>query len=324
MLLVGKDIEMSGYNFGQNGPFWKGMSLVNNNNYAGWWGKNVWYVDDDNGDDSYKGSSPTRALKTIQKAIDKAGKHDTIFLKPREITIGTYSSHGYFSGTNVIAADQTGLAIIGTGRGGRGIGMSIQTMIEADAGADEAAITVQSPGVTIENLGVKATSDSYGAIYANSNTAQAYGLTISNCFFKDFKTTGVAVGTINLHTIHWTTIQGCTFREAGTAIAHHSTYAAVETPVIKDCDFIGAASTWDADIRVGDVKRLMIDDCRFSHAIPTGGAQAHYINMVGTAGTGMISNCTFSVASEDISAMCTLAGTVLMSSCYGSKEVVDG
>ncbi len=292
-------------------------------NYAGWWGTNVWFVDDDAGSDGNSGKDPAKAFKTIQKAIDLAGQQDTIFLKPRDISLTAHSSHGYYTGTNIIPTSQQGLAIIGTGRGGRGIGANVQCAVEPDSGSTDATFTVRSPGVSFENMMIKCVTDAGGAIAANVNTAQAYGLTVSNCFFKDFKTTGEAVGTISLYTIHWATIQHCIFREASQAIDVNSAYASVEGTVIRDCDFIGAASTWDADIRVGDCKKLVIDNCRFQHAVGTGGQQNIYINMVGTTGTGMVSNCTFSGTSETITAFATLKGTVLLSNCRGSKEIID-
>jgi len=280
--------------------------------YDGRRGKNVWYVDDDDGgSDDDTGKNTTKGFKTIQKAINVAGAGDTIYLKPREITIGTNSSHGYYTGTNIIAADQQGLAIIGTGRGGRGIGMGVQCMIEPDSGSTDVSILVQSPGVSIENLGVKCVTGASGGIAATSATNEAYGLTVSNCFFKDFKATATAIGTINLRTIHWATIQHCIFREAGVAIHHQSDQAAVQGIVIRDCDFIGAAATWMSDIRIGDCKNLVIDNCRFQHALPSGGAPNVYVSMVGTSGTGMVSNCNFSSTEQGVTNLTDFVVTVL-------------
>lgn len=291
--------------------------------YAGWWGKNVWFVDDDTGGDEVtrKGNSPGRALKTIQEAITRSGPGDTIFLKPREIDTDTHSSHGYYSGTNIIPTGKQGLAIIGTGRGVN-MGSAAQCMVEPTAACTTATITVQSPGVCIENLGVKAISGSKGAISANVSTAQAYGLTVSNCFFKDFiGTTGY--GSIHTETTHWVTIQHCIFREGGVGIKCTSLIAALRNLTIKDCDFLGKAATWSNDIYVGDVWGLIIDNCRFGHAIPAAGATM-YITCNGVLGNnhGMISNCKFSIVTTDEAACMTLVSGILNANCYGDDTVL--
>jgi len=310
-----------GFTHFPNGITSMGMALPGSGHYAGWWGKNVFFVDDEDGSDSNEGTEPTSAFKSIQKAIDKSSHHDTIFLKPREIDTDTHSSHGYYTGTNIIAA-KTGLAIIGTGRGGRGLGVGAQCMIEPDSGSTDATFTIQAPAVCIENVGIKAVASSTGAIYAHVSTAQAYGLTVSNCFFKDFIGAAVATGTIHLVTTHWTTIQHCYFREGGVAIHHNSAIAAVRNIVIRDCDFVGAAATWMHDIRVGGVSNMVIDNCRFAHAIPTAGTPNFYIYMTGTTGTGMISNCTFANAAGTIATNMELKGTVLNSNCIADANAI--
>ena len=231
--------------------------------YAGWWGTDIWYVDDENGSDTANtGKEPEDAFKTLQKAITSAGMHDTIFMKPREIETGaTHSAHGYYTGTNIIPADRTGLAIIGTGRG-IGLGSSVQCMIEPDASSGDEAITVRSVGVTIENVGVKAISSSNGGIFASLADGNAYGLTISNCFFKDYISDDGLHGSIDLDTIHWTTIQHCYFTQGGIGINHSSAITYVSNPVIKDCDFTGAAAKWEQDIYMQGTKEMVIDNCR--------------------------------------------------------------
>lgn len=318
-----------GYTHYPNGITSMGMPIVGGAHYAGMWGNDIWFVDDDNGLDTNKGDLPTAGFKTIQKAITKAGPQDTIYLKAREVggqAYPGYSAHGYFTGTNIIPKDRQGLAIIGTGRGGGSIGMSLQCMIEPDSGTTDVGITVKSPGVSIENLGIKALAGSTGAIYANrgdGSDAQAWGLTVSNCFFKDFQTTISAKGTIHLDTIHWVTIQHCTFREAGIAINLLSQHTGIKEPIIRDCTFTGIASEWSSDIRLGDVKGIEIDNCRFLHAPPSGGDNVvGYIDVVGAAVSGLISNCYFSYAGTSLAATITLADVLVQAHCWGDDSVV--
>lgn len=288
------------------------------NDYAGWWlGKKSWYVDDDRGSDGNVGNTPQKALKTIQKAINLSGAGDTIYLKPREVPTGTYSAHGYYTGTNIIANNQQGLAIIGTGRGGRGWGSNVQCAIEPDSASTDVTILVQSPCVSIENVMIKCVTSAAGAISANSNTNEAWGLTVSNCTFKDFKAVGQAVGTIDLHTIHWSTIQHCTFRESGVAINLASTYAITRGNVVRDCTFMGVVGEWSNDIRIGDCKSLEIDNCRFLHAVPTGGAPNKYIVPVGTTASGLVSNCYFGVDTVTIGDVLTIVDALSHAHCFG-------
>ncbi len=303
-----------------------GGQPVNGNDFAGWWGNNVYYVDEQDGADGHSGKSPTKAFKTLQRALDLADQQDTIYIRPRITDANaqsTYSSHGYYEGTNITGTTQQGLAIIGTGRGGSGsIGMGIQTMLAADNGSTDVCLTIKSPAMSIENLGMKALTGSNGAIYANSNTSQAWGLTVSNCFFKDFKTTSVAKGTIELHTIHWSTVQHCIFREAGMAINFASTYAATNGNTVSDCTFMGVASAWAEDIRVGDCKSLLIDNNRFLHAIPSGGGANKYVACVGTAGSGMVSNNTHSLDNTTVGSVYTLVDVVLAVNNFGDSTVI--
>lgn len=303
--------------------------IVGPSHYAGWWGKKAFFVDDDDGLDGRTGLEPEKAFKTIQKAVDSAGPLDTIFLKPRELggqVYPGYSAHGYYSGSIIIPNDRQGLAIIGTGRGGRGIGSNIQCMIEPDIGGSDVCLHVKSPGVSIENLGMKALTNSKGAIFADllaDSTEQAYGLTVSNCFFKDFKATGSVYGTINLVSIHWVTIQHCIFRQAGMGIHMSSARAKINDPVIRDCSFTGVASDWSADIRINDVKGLEISDCRFQHNPPSGGTNGGYIFCAGTVASGLISGCTFSYQGKTESNVMTITGTLEQAGNWGDDGLIS-
>ena len=298
---------------------------VSNNRYAGWWGNKALFVDDIDGLSGNEGKNPLKAKLTIQEAVAVAGPNDAVFLRPREITVGAHHTHGYYTGNVVIDNALQGLQIIGTGGGGRrGWGSNIQCAIEPDAGSTAATILVQSPGVGIENVMVKAIAGSLGGGIGATNAVanEVYGLTISNVSFKDFIGFG-AIGSVNIDSCHWSTIQHCIFQEGGVGINFGSALQAIRRPVVRDCDFWGAPDTWASDIRVSDVSNLVIDDCRFNHALPTGGGGNKYVLMVGTAGTGMISNVNISAASEDISDNFTLVGTTLLSHVFGNGEVVD-
>ena len=274
-----------------------------------------YFIDDDDGSDSQDGLAPNKGFATIQKGIDIAGKHDTIYLKPREIDLDTHSSHGYFTGSNIIPTGMQGLAIIGTAHGS-GIGMAAQVMVEPDSGSTDMTFIVRSPGVSFENLGIKAVTSSGGGIYAHVSTAQAYGMTISNCFFKDFQGADVSSGSINLQTTHWVTIEHCLFKECGVAISLGSPIAATRAATIRNCDFIGVNTTWSQPIRLGACTGLIIDKCNFAFNIPTGGTRNFYIDQLGTSGDGIVSNCNFADTEQGVTVLMTLVGTTLQSNCW--------
>ena len=309
----------------------RGMPITSAGTYAGWWGNDVWFVDDQNGNDANGGADPLNAVKTIQAAINLAGANDTIFLRPRDlggdVEYPGYSAHGYYTGNVATKTTQQGLSIIGTGSGS-GITSKVQVMIEPTSGSTAATIQVNSPCVSIENVGVKqideSTGNAGGGINATStyNTVQAWGLTVSNCFFKDFQSAGSGMGTITLNTAHWATIQHCYFRESDMAIRIQSIEALVKAPTIKDCTFSGAAADIDVCIMMGDVKNLLIDECTFLSAKPTAGTKDIYIYMSGTVGSGIVSNCRFSHVTKTITHVITIVGQVLLVNCRAEDDEV--
>jgi len=299
------------------------------NSYAGWWGNDIWYVDDIAGSDSNRGTTPTTGFATVQKAVDNAGPQDTIYIRPRNVTVGAYSDHGYI--TNLVSNIATGeavqgLNIIGTGTG-RGICANVQTAIAPVAGVTTATILVESPCVNIENVLVKMVSgQTAGCIGAVDSTARSYGLTVNNCSFKNFITADNAtkIAAIMLDNNHWTTIENCFFRECYWGINFGSSGGVIEGLYVRNCEFVGAAATWESDIYMGDVKNILIDSCRFAHALPAfpTGTGLHYITMAGSAGTGIISNCNISANSTDQTDNITLAGTVLNSHVFGADTAI--
>ena len=302
---------------------------VMNNNYAGWWGNEILFVDDIDGSDDNNGTEPTSAKKTVQGAIDLAGPQDTIFVRPRNVTVGAYSGHGYI--TNLVSniatgEDVQGLSIIGT-HSGKGIGANSQCALAGVSAVTTATVLVESPCVNIENFLIKMISgQTGGCIGAVDTTARSWGLTVNNCSFKNFITANNAtkIAAIMLDNNHWTTIENSFFRECYWGINFGSSAGVIEGLYVRNCEFVGAAATWESDIYMGDVKNIIIDSCRFAHALPAfpTGTGLHYITMAGSAGTGIISNCNISAQGTDQTDNITLAGTVLNSHVFGADTAL--
>lgn len=288
-----------------------------------------YFVDYAGGSDSNGGLSPDKSVSSVQAAIDKSGPQDTIYIRPRDVTIGAYSSHGYITNvTSNIAtgAARQGLSILGTHKG-RGIGGNSACAIAPVAGLTTATILVESPNVNIENLLVKmVTGQTAGAIGAVDSTSRSWGLTINNCSFKNFTTPVDAskIAAIMLDNNHWTTIENCWFRECYWGINFGSSGGVIEGLYVDNCVFVGAAAKWEADIYYGDVKNIHINNCRFAHALPAfpTGTGLKYIIGSGANGTGLISNCAFAIGASNIASTMTLTGTILNSNCTDADAIM--
>ena len=312
-----------------NGLSSRGMPVGGGARYAGWWGNDVWFVDDIEGNAGHTGKQPTDAFKTVQQAIDVSGPQDTIFVRPRNVTVGAYSGHGYITNVSsniVTGAARQGLSIIGCGTG-LGIGANVQTALAPVAGQTSATILVESPCVNIENFLIKTvTGQTGGCIGAVDTTSRSYGLSVNNCSFKNFITADNAtkIAAIMVDNNHWTTIENCLFREAYWGINFGSSAGVIEGLFVDNCKFIGAAAKWEQDIIYGDVKNIVIKNCTFAHATPAfpTGTGLLYVNGVGSAGTGIISDCRFSSDTADEAAAMGLTGTILNSNCYGADTTM--
>ena len=95
------------------------------NNWPGYWGSNVWFVDGDDGGAAAnlnRDNSPTNALATVSQAIaaatatPKLGVGDTIYVKPR-IPQASASDPEVYAEELTIPYAMNSLSIIGTRRG---------------------------------------------------------------------------------------------------------------------------------------------------------------------------------------------------------------
>lgn len=262
--------------------------------FAGWFGRTVWFVDGDNGSDGYSGKTPTRAKATIQAAITAAGAQDTIYIRTlapdadasepgtyeEDLTI-PYAKHGLkligvngtgslqpFGGPKIKNATAAALLTVNASnvlikglqfnctRNSGTYGILLN-------GVSGYATLAGSCGSQIVDCYIKNASDSYGGIYVEGG----YCVLISRCTFH---LGDDALGVyLNSNTIpsNGHTVEYCNFKSNnGTAVAKHL-YArsTCKDLTIKGCTFDDATAFLSVDAACTGI----ITDCSFADTAAT-------------------------------------------------------
>lgn len=279
-----------------------------------------YFVDDDNGSDSNEGTEPTKAFKTIQKAITASVGGDVIYIRPKGYKNGTgfgrYTEDVVVSQGSQVAADIDTMAnksIIGiTQRGCSTDFLGVRWTF-----ASATPLTNNTPAFHIENVGFFVEAATY-AINLVNNAPTTYGgtgVSIYNCAIKGDGAIYAGYGCDELQIIH------CRFQSKydGTTggINLVGSVGQCKRPIIRGCEFIGgnannmatppingAAPWYDAIIR----------DCYFNAETDTG----VYINISGI-NTGMVANCYF--GSADITTTSIVASGMLGVGCYDDDGI---
>ena len=269
--------------------------------YAGSQG-GILFVDGTNGADGNSGTSPKKALATIQKAVDLSVLGGVIYVFPKKFVAGATDATVYAE-TVIVPNALANLSIIGVGSGRTQGGLP-----EMKIGAGTTAmIDVRAPGFHIENMTINGASSTGGGIKLTdtaTTASVALGFSAYNCFFKNCKchaTYGASGGAIYQTTggcwqLH---VKGCRFYKNTGGIV--STSTSLDIPqdwVIEDCTFGSAAATdVDVDIFTGadGVTGLTIRNCEFQTVdVPSksSGNVGRYIKLA-TGTAGIISGCKF-------------------------------
>jgi hypothetical protein len=264
------------------------------NNWPGYWGTNVWFVDGDDGYNGNSGTSPTAAYSTVSNAISSASAGDTIYVKPR-VPTSDASDPEVYAEELTIPYGKNSMSIIGTRRGHDNFyGPKLKL------GTADAVVDVYAPAFTIENFTIHRRSSNTKAVYLRGITgygsmAGSVGSHISNCMIRYGSPHGIY--------IEWgyhSNVNNCTFW--GNDIGCYITGQSVPQRGmgVHGCNFYGANGTVAAgpDIRIlGASTELTIDRCLFD-AVPT---STTYIVATGTV-DGKITDCHFAAGTTDINA----------------------
>lgn len=294
------------------------------------------YVDGTYGSDAASGTSPGRAKKTVQAAIDVASAFSTIYVYAKDMTAGATDPASYEENL-IIPATEEGLAIIGVSRGRTQGGLP---QFKDGSGTTTSILIIRSPGCYIANIGFNGAGNTGGGILLDddSSTKTAFGTTIFNCHFKNSKSSGNAS---TGGAIAWSAnggawqvlIDSCHFYNCRAGIVLIGTgQSRPQDVVIKNCSFLASANTTvDCDIYLAGgsgVDGLLIDGCQFAvvdvPAYASSPAAARYLDLTGCT-EGMVSNCAFACISQGTSAKtwgssgdaALIPTTVRISRCHG-------
>lgn len=290
---------MGNYSFGLDGPKYNGIPLIGRD-FAGWFGKKVYFVDGDLGSDSNRGTDSTKAFKTIQAAVTASIGGDVIYIKPKTYTMGTgfarYTEDVVIANTDAASASTAPMANKSL------IGITSRKVPTDFLGvrwtfATNTNLNVEAPGTNIENIGFFCEGATYGIYFegdgATYTKAGHTGSSMYNCAVKGQG--GVfANGADELQIINCRfqakydgTTSGIIITVSGTNVCRR--------PIVRGCNFIGGNGTAMASapiIWTGGVADGLIADNDF------GKGTSVQIN-IATASTGLITRNFF--AESDLS-----------------------
>ncbi len=271
----------------------------------------VFFVDGDYGSNDNPGDQPNIACVSITGAVDKAGRGDVIYVRPK---LTAASAQSYYLDNITIPLTKPNLSILGAGADidRPYLGAAVKTTVAANTSP---VLTVRASGFVTEGMewtGTSQTGDVSVIYAANDGTiALTSGLTVRECTIRNVKghaaTTG---GGIHLETPIFCKIQRCLFKDNLASIIFRSSSAAVNTFLIEDCSFNGANTTRDVDIysNADGGTGILIRGCWFNDALPNHGVINRFIQL--SAGvSGLITECHFAVSAAAADGLFDTAGT---------------
>ena len=229
------------------------------------------------------------AHNTIQKAVDKAGFEDVLFIRP--LALGTY----YTESVIVPPTTHRGLSIIGTGNAGRGGSVySPVTWRNSSNSVDDSALTARAGHMNIENINFfsRAAQELGWAIKAYWNTGSGLniGTAIVHCgFTTDLADHPAAAGlvqsAIRFDSNEGMSVEDCKFVDCRVGIASGSTMNAWKDLLVKDNMFSGLAANIAADLFLADGLNFELHGNHFGHTVPAhaAGTMTKYVFVVGGA-----------------------------------------
>jgi len=277
---------------------------------------------------------------TIQLAVAAAAHGDTILVRARDIdtagvAAGTADDPPGYLGDITITAGLDGLRLVGVGNGTSQMG---QPCIRKGTTTTNPLITIEAPGVLIDNFTINGAGATGGGIklLADGSAKDAGGAIISGCHFKNCKSTAAANtgGAIywSAGSCWYVTIANNDFFDCRCGIGMLSTSISVprDLKILGNRFYSAVNTTVDADIYVAadGVLGLVIDGNVFGTvdvpAYATSPTAARYISL-GAGTAGVISNNVFACISQGTNAKtfgaagdaCIVPTTVRMAGNYG-------
>ena len=209
----------------------------------------IWWVDGTNGAASNTGKAPNDAFALLATALTKVDQHDIVYVMAKEMAASD-TDPGNYAETVTISVPQ--ISVIGVGRGPVQGGLP---QFKIGAGST-VMISVEAPGVTLENLGINGASSTGGGIKlrADGSTMDANGAIIRGCHFKNCKgsssTNAATGGAVMLSGAPWQVlIEGNRFyKNVADVVLLDTNNSVPQDVVIQDNEFSDSGATTDCNV----------------------------------------------------------------------------
>ena len=207
-----------------------------------------YFVDGDNGSDSYIGTRPDKALKTIQAAVTKATGGDVIYINPKSYTMGTGFAR-YTEDVDIVntctgsgvTEDNAGISIIGV----TPLGVASDFMGPRWKHATTHCLHTKAAATHVENIGFYCEGATYGVQFqsdgATYTMSGGQGSSLYNCAIKGeggvFANSSDSLQIVNcqFQAKHDGNVSGMIITLDGTNVNRR--------PVVRGCHFIGGNGT---------------------------------------------------------------------------------
>jgi hypothetical protein len=269
---------------------------------------NIFFVDNDSGNDGNTGKSPTAAKKLISAAVTAASAYASIYVKPR---VSASSAQLYIQDNIEIPQSKPGLSIFGAGNTGSGSGVQLKPLTVTTH-----LIDVKGSGLTLENMRLTlngGTADLKMSIVhaVNSTSATPSGLQIRNCRFEGDKSvpsissdtdicSSIALGSANYSIIEDNIFYACHGSIVGNfaGAAYHN--VTIRRNIISGNPSARAVDFWFSHAGWG----LTIENNIFADGLPTHapGTSGNYFLLITDAGTGILAGNYFASSTSSFKA----------------------
>jgi hypothetical protein len=282
---------------------------VAQNNFAGWWGRKVYFVDYSGGTVGADGTSIDHPAKYLQTAIDNASAWDTIYIRPAtpDTAGGDPDKHLPAASTQwSITSTKHGLQLIGTGFGGGRVRANM-TRLQGASDATGAVMTCHAPFVNFENITFRRGSSTTAGLLINgqgtgTTGGYAFDVSVKDCGFWKIGYQATK-GAVAIDSAWHCWVDGSWFEECALGVGYHVTGSNVVGANVVNSVFIGVDTTVDADIfqPSGTITEVFINRCVFAHDIPALAANNLYNKYIDfQTASGIISNSAFGTETETI------------------------
>jgi hypothetical protein len=296
--------------------------------FYGWWGKNVYFVDFDDGSDDNDGLTIDNPKKDLRKLLYSTGgapiaAQSTVYIKNRPMASTTTNDVQYIdsqtsSGQFFIPTASWFTSIIGaapqmiTAQGGYHTYLRGSTTCTTGP-----VLAVLAYGCAIENIAFHRGGITSGSLWKSCQlgfygstegishlpvtAGRAAACTVNNCLFRWAAPGTDGNAALNMIDTWYIQVTRCHFYNCARGI--HARGIQTSSPrecAVRHCTFSGGAANWSYGIyfHSSNMRGNMIDSNVFGMPTPTGttgGVSTKYIGLVGSDTGSIISNNYFNI-----------------------------